>query len=479
MNKDFKLMKALTELLDSEERWFTFGEAERELGISDKSIRKLVEEITALLPGTMSIEVSRGKGIFFRRERHGPTIREILVEQFRQTSYYRLMHRLFIYGGQASAEELAEFLYMSASSFKKFIIQLNREDLKPSCLRLAYSSPALKGNEIHIRYFYWKLFSDSHPYTGWPFAEIDFGQIQEWITQLEEEQGIVYFLNSKRSLIFLIAVTLERIRQGHSVSVNGKLYDWENGAFYESVCRLAGKLGQEYGLDIAGEEIYFLQSLCSLSQYHYRNEREMALMQEEALHRNEEPKYRMINNLLPLLRETFPSLAVGHRFVMEMCEFFEKLMIDNAVPELMEVSKSRLIAYMRREEPFIYEGVTECINRWRREYPAVSVSSYHLVKLGFIVSSNVRYKSKKAFLIIGEEFSVRHYVANRIKREIGDELTIETSILHELSDETVREREIDFIISTMPVALKTVPAVIISAIPTKRDLENIRKELLE
>ena len=37
---------------------------------------------------------------------------------------------------------------------------------------------------------------------------------------------------------------------------------------------------------------------------------------------------------------------------------------------------------------------------------------------------------------------------------------------------------IDFVISNFPVALMTVPVVIISTIPTKRDLDNIRQELL-
>lgn len=81
-------------------------------------------------------------------------------------------------------------------------------------------------------------------------------------------------------------------------------------------------------------------------------------------------------------------------------------------------------------------------------------------------------------MIIGEEFSVRHYVANLIKREIGDDLTIETSILHGLTDDIIREQQIDFVISTMPVSLTSVPTVLISTIPTKRDLENIRQELM-
>ncbi|XRD26567.1 hypothetical protein AABM34_09810 [Lysinibacillus fusiformis] len=82
-------------------------------------------------------------------------------------------------------------------------------------------------------------------------------------------------------------------------------------------------------------------------------------------------------------------------------------------------------------------------------------------------------------MVIGEEFSIRHYIANLIKNEIGDQLIINTSILKGLTDEMVQQQQIDFVISNFPVDLKTVPVVIISTIPSKRDLDNIRKELLQ
>jgi hypothetical protein len=81
-------------------------------------------------------------------------------------------------------------------------------------------------------------------------------------------------------------------------------------------------------------------------------------------------------------------------------------------------------------------------------------------------------------LVIGEEFSIRHYIADLIKKEIGDQLIINTSIMKGLSDEMMQQHQIDFVISNIPVALLTVPVVIISTITSKRDLDNIRKELL-
>ena len=91
---------------------------------------------------------------------------------------------------------------MSTSSLKKLITQLNNHDLKPYKLRITYSTPAVKGNELNIRYFYWKLYGDAYEYTGWPFTNSDFDFINQCITQIEHEQSIVYFINSKRKLSF-------------------------------------------------------------------------------------------------------------------------------------------------------------------------------------------------------------------------------------------------------------------------------------
>ncbi len=66
MDKEFKLASQLLTLLDAEQRWFTLAEVEQSLHISDKTIRKLVEEISTQLPSAMTIEVSRGKGIFLQ-----------------------------------------------------------------------------------------------------------------------------------------------------------------------------------------------------------------------------------------------------------------------------------------------------------------------------------------------------------------------------------------------------------------------------
>lgn len=477
MDKEFKLASQILTLLDTEQRWFTLAEIEKKLGISDKTIRKMVEEISKQLPSAITIEVSRGKGIFLQRDGRSKTVSEVISIMFRQTTFYRLMHGLFTYVGQFSLEELAEDMFMSTSSLKKLIIQLNNNDLKPYNLRITHASPTIKGNEIHIRYFYWKLYCDAYEFTGWPFAKIDFSLINQLITTIEDEEDIVYFINSKRRLAFFVAIVLERVNKGKYVIVSEKKYPWEQGVFYLPVKYFAKSLEQMIPVEWSKSEIFFMQSMFSLSQYNYYDGLKMATIKEVELRKDKE-EYQMVNQFLTLLVGFYPNLDMKERFILEVYEFFDKLLIDNAIPELMSISKNNLTTYVQKECQQIYQEMQDCMQKWNTIYPSVLYNDFHLTRLTLLVSASLRYKSKKAFLVIGEEFSIRHYVAKLIKKEIGDELIINTSIMKGLTDEIVKQHAIDFVISNFPIALKTVPVVIISTIPTKKDLDNIRKELL-
>lgn len=417
MDKGFNLASQLLTLLDTEHRWFTLAEIEKSLGISDKTIRKMVEEISKQLPSTVTIEVSRGKGIVLQRDGRS-TISEVISSMFRQTIFYRLMDFLFTNVGRLSVEELSEAMFMSTSSLKKLIVQLNNDDLKAYKLRISFSTPMIKGNEMNIRYFYWKLYCDAYEFTGWPFANVDFAYINQLITNIENENNIVYFINSKRRLSFLLAIVIERVAKGKCVKIDENAYPWEKGMFYFPVKTIAKRLEDKLSLKFPNSEIFFMQSMVSLSQYHYYEGSEITPMKEVELHKDKE-EYQMGNLLLMLLAKVYPNLHMQERFILEIYGFFDKLLIENAIPEWMMISTSHLTTYVQKECQQIYQELQTCMQTWNKTYPSVLFNHFHLTKLTLIVRSSLRYKSKRAFLVIGEEFSIRHYIADLIKKKLG------------------------------------------------------------
>ena len=149
--------QALT-LLDSEYRWFTLAEIEEQIGVSDKTIRKIIDEAKQELPPSIHFEISRGKGVILHYDKRNVAIGEVISSMYRQRTFYQSLDVLFA-EGRYSLEELADKLYMSSSSLKKLIIRLNNHELKRYHLRIAYSMPEVKGSEISIRYFTGKCFT--------------------------------------------------------------------------------------------------------------------------------------------------------------------------------------------------------------------------------------------------------------------------------------------------------------------------------
>lgn len=482
MEKEFTLTQKLLILLDSEYRWFTLAEIEEQLGVSDKTIRKIIDETIQELPPSIHIEISRGKGVILHYEKRNVAIGEVISSMYRQRTLYQLLDLLFAEGGRNSLEELADKLYMSSSSLKKLIIRLNNHELKRYHLRIAYSMPEVKGNEMNIRYFYWKLYHDAYEFSGWPFPGMDQTHIHEYITTIESENDIVYFLNAKRSLSFLAAIIMTRVLQGKYADVPKGQYDWESSMLHSSVTALARALEQRYSIHLPMDEIRFLQAMFSLGQYNYYDDAKVSAiiaMEKSNLVQIQEEKYQIVNHFLMLALTVFPAIDMNDRFIWEVGEFFEKLRLENVLPGMIAISTSNLTEYVQKECSPMYQRVKSCMQEWSQRYPDILYNDYHLTKLTLLIISSLRYKSKRAFLLIGGEFSIRHYVAKLIKNEIGDELIINTSIMEGLTDEIIQKHGIDFVISTFPVELNSVPVVIISTIPTKRDLENIRKELMQ
>lgn len=472
MDKDFQLAKKLLKQLNAQDRWYTLAEIEKVLMISDKTIRKIVEELNDVMPSFMKIEVSRGKGIHLKMDRSNHTVDEVISNLFRHTNTFKFLHMLFVHNGQLTFEELAEELFISESSLKKMIIQFNKEYLHEYDLKITYAYPQIKGNEIRIRYFYWQLYNEAYSFSGWPFKHISYDRIECYIETYEKQFGLRYFINSKRRLTFLIAITLVRITQQHTIQLTDEPFDWGNEKMHVFVQEIIHVMQTELKVEWSISEQRFLQAMFSRSQYHeVRN-------QEHNINRRDYTWSHMSIQFLSILAYDFPNLEQTTQFKNEIHEFISKLQIDNAVPEILSILRSDLTEYVKKAHPQIFDLVSDGMKKLQIIAPSLLYNDYHLTRLTLLIRTHLRYKRKKAFLLIGEEFSIRHYVALLIKKEIGDALIINTSIMEGLTDEIVQEHQIDFVISNFPLHLNNIPTVIISTIPTKRDIEKIRQQLI-
>lgn len=102
-----------------------------------------------------------------------------------------------------------------------------------------------------------------------------------------------------------------------------------------------------FAIELSQSEIFFMQSLFSTSQYNYYDHSIMVKVKEAERGKNK-VEYQMVDRFLSLLLEVYPNLNMNERFLWEIDEFFDKLLIDNAIPELMLNSNNNLITYVQK-----------------------------------------------------------------------------------------------------------------------------------
>ena len=167
---------------------------------------------------------------------------------------------------------------------------------------------------------------------------------------------------------------------------------------HASVAALARALEQRYAIHLPLDEIRFLQAMFSLGQYNYYDEAKVSAMlsREKAnLMQIGEEQYQIINHFLMLALAAFPAIDMNDRFIWEIGDFFEKLRLENALPDLIAISASDLTEYVQRDCRPMYQSVKSRMQEWSQRYPGIQYNDYHLTKLTLLISSSLRYNSKR------------------------------------------------------------------------------------
>ena len=119
--------------------------------------------------------------------------------------------------GHASADELADELFVSPSTIHRLAKQVNRPLGERFQLTIETNPYRFSGDEVSVRAFFTQYFFDMHAMTDWPFPAIDeeaFGSVLRFFA---EQVGIP--LDYTRLWFFKLsaAVSLIRVRQGFRV----------------------------------------------------------------------------------------------------------------------------------------------------------------------------------------------------------------------------------------------------------------------
>ena len=146
---------------------------------------------------------------------------------------------------------------------------------------------------------------------------------------------------------------------------------------HASVAALARALEQRYAIHLPLDEIRFLQAMFSLGQYNYYDEAKVSAMlsRESESHANRGGTISNHQSFPHAGACRVPAIDMNDRFIWEIGDFFEKLRLENALPDLIAISASSLTEYVQRDCRPMYQSVKSCMQEWSQRYPAFSITT--------------------------------------------------------------------------------------------------------
>lgn len=284
-------------------------------------------------------------------------------------------------------------------------------------------------------------------------------------------QNLPYELvdSARDGLVFHIAVSIQRLRKGHNIAMPPKELSELKAVNEFSISLSIGKeMTSKFHLHVPDAEIGYM-TLHLLGA-------KMLAKEESATVLTSEPSETAVQQFI---KEVSARLGTD----LSADKQLRRGLIVHLRPTLYRLQYNlRLENPMKEEIMQQYNELVDSINR-----------GVHLLERAFSVSFNddecayialhfgaalerqaaaVPYKPR-VLLVCGSGIGTTQLLLTRMKRYFPDLEIVDTYPLYQVSDKLLKQREIDWVISTVPLQNKQIPHIIVNPLLTVHDREQI------
>ncbi|MGH0944210.1 BglG family transcription antiterminator [Bacillus mycoides] len=467
----------LLELLASEKRWFKTAEITKIIGYSNKTINTDIMFINDFLPMNWKIEIKKGKGV----QLHVPSsssIDEINTLLFKESYAFKALHELFNHRVLTTLD-LAETLYVSITSIPSILKSLEKY-LNKFNLQLRRKPLKIVGDEIQIIMMFYELYLGVYGYYDWPFREYSESFFSRLINNIEEVLNLTLSLKSRKELSYFIAVLLNRKKQGNSIYLNEEfVYQNVNTPYYKNMAIVYEKLKKDHSIYLNTEEKIILTISIKCAKYilnDVEKEKNEILQDFKA---GNVPVYNYVKDFICMLEAKLGrNLMHDEDMIFELIMYFRRKVYQLNYLSMITRTEKQTTKYIEQKHCKTFLAAKKVYTDWVRKYKIVNdVSDVEVARVTMYVEASYllqKFKGKKALLVCGEGESWGKYITAMLFQIFGNKLEVVNDYSINLVDEEELDSDIDFIISTIPLNIDTIPIVNIYHIPTERDFMDIR-----
>lgn len=278
-----------------------------------------------------------------------------------------------------------------------------------------------------------------------------------------------YYIN----LLTHILISIVRGSKGKPISINGKVKNLKSEKDYEEAVLCIDKINRDFGMELNEAEVYYL----------YQYFVSFGLIKEET-----KKDYTSLNKL--------NSMAITFRD--NMTKYIQEILQVNIAKDQGVMDKLLLhIRAMLNRIQYDIQISNPLINDIKDQYPtllnvckaAILMASYSLKQkpipideIGYLTLyyqlGLENYNIKERVLVVCHSgYGTSKLLSTKLKRYFPDFEIIESVSANRIMNRNLED--IDFIISTVPLALKSKPYLLVSTFLNENDIKNISDLILE
>ncbi|RQW66317.1 HTH domain-containing protein [Listeria sp. SHR_NRA_18] len=390
------------------------------------------------------------------------------------SSYMYLISKDIFTGKRQNLTDWAEANFSSLPTMYRRVRQIDTY-LAESRLVLETTPLDIKGTEIRLRFYYFQIYSRSYPYTKWPFPEIPYARVNDFIKTVESCFGIYFSLSARINYAIAIAVCLERVKQGyHYTMTQADLHSWKSIADAQREFHPVDYsiLGDIVGFPLSKQECYINVLMCFWTKFSYVDEGQAEVRVKNSKLVNP-PKYELAQDLVKLLEEY--QIHNSTHILAETIDFLTRFLFIDKMNNLPEVPYTHIApdkhALSQKIRTVLNSFETNPNHRYIRSNKAMMIH-YLTDFYNIVIQQEQQYRILHVKIVSENGYFWEEYLRTELRKRYSEEQIIICDELH--SHEHMQH--IDLIISDFPFYEETgitADTLVWNMPPVKKDFEQL------
>ncbi|MBW3496826.1 helix-turn-helix domain-containing protein (plasmid) [Bacillus sp. FDAARGOS_1420] len=474
IQRQYHILKHLLQ----EFRWFSLNELAFKLNCSTKTIHRDLLYLQKVLPSNWCIMFHKTKGVKLYKPLNASN-NEIDLLYWKHTLLFKTLN-ILLDTNVISNSILAEKLYIQNKKIPNLLNEVTCY-LKQYNIILKKSPLRLSGNNVDILLMYYDLYMNAYSDQDWPFTEIKRELLIEYLTKVEKTKKIIFYKDSIKKLSFIICLYLKRKHNGYSILLkHWQIKQIKKSSRYNELKEITKSTFEKHNIQLTSTDIVIFIIAINCSEYTYKKEN------------NPEP----IRNIEP------PSSPILTTFIQKLEKKFKlDLLCDiefiNILNQMLLPKKQHFlpsnywshfstISHIKKTHAAIFYAINKKMKFLEKSYETTNssvqpnISTFYVTLLTMhIATKKMKLQQKKTQIILHTkegEYWYKYLIEffNLTFKQNINFINVHYEDLIKLDTEYI---DVSCIITDIPMEISHIPVIFISTIPTRRNLEEIRRFL--